>query len=128
MSADIASAIGARLMPFVRRQRGGIMGNNDPMDRDGSVGAVRAVVIGGAGDGQHIVTLGQPTLELMEQEAPIALRQVNDLSEVAVKRHRYNLEWIRSGSRKFALYVIEGMSHEDAMGMLLAGYRGGDAD
>lgn len=87
---------------------------------------VRAVVIGGAGDGQHIVTLGQPTLELMEQEdfPPIALGQTNDLSEASVKRHRYHLEWIRSGSRKFALYVIDGMSHEDAMERLVLGYKG----
>ena len=91
---------------------------------------VSAVVIGGAGDGQHIVTLGQQTLELMVPEdlPPITLGAVNDMTETAaVKRHRYHLEWVRSGSRKFALYILEGMSHEDAMGMLIAGYRGAEA-
>jgi hypothetical protein len=90
---------------------------------------VNALVIGGAGDGQRIIARGE-TLEVMEQAdlRIITLEEVADLSEpVPIKRDRYRLEWIRSGSRKFALYVIDGMSHEDAMECLISGYKGAQA-
>ena len=91
---------------------------------------VRAVVIGGAGDGRHIVTLGQQTLELMEAESlpPLGAYEDSNFAEtVEAKRHRYRLEVIRSGSRRFALYVLDGISHEDAMQMLIDGYRSAKA-
>jgi hypothetical protein len=83
-----------------------------------------ALVIGGAGDGmRHAVlgsnlTIAKPVWnwrampsEAVNQPEPL------DLDE-------YRLEWLRTGQRRFAMYVVNHMSHEIAVERLFLQYKG----
>ena len=83
-----------------------------------------AVMIGGVCDGGTCVA-----------EAPyrVGQRVKNDCffhicnadDEVQFERSHYRLEWFRSGSRRFPLYIENSLSHEDAMERLITRYAAG---
>lgn len=82
-----------------------------------------ALVIGGVCDGTvfpadvpyrvGVNTMTQPLAEIMDPSAIVP----------TPPRSHYRLEWIRSGERKFGLYIEMNMSHEQAMGCLIERYR-----
>jgi hypothetical protein len=87
--------------------------------------ATVALVIGGIGDGMRHAVLGnnlriakpvwnwrsRPTEDAVNRPEPL---DVDD----------YRLEWFRSGQRRFAMYIVNHMSHEIAVERLFLCYKG----
>jgi hypothetical protein len=86
--------------------------------------ATVALVIGGVGDGvRHAVQGNNLVMSSLKRDIPFGPVEAAAGMPVEFHRDYYRLEWFRSGQRRFAMYVINHMSHEEAVERLFAGYR-----
>lgn len=87
--------------------------------------SVEALVIGGCADGKRVEVMeGQRRMVMSVFPRPCRGPSWLPADPVTFDSDNYRLEWIRSGERKFAMFIVDTMSHEEAMERLILGYKG----